>query len=194
MMPAGVVHHRLHTELAQQPMRTPAAGLHPDLIEAQDVRIGMAMRHFAHFVERVHQPLELLRQLGVDGRHAASGQRALQGVGQRPVGIAAHGDVIVDVDELARETAREESGDEQRYVAETLQAALPRRLARGVERIGEHVRQRPDAQAVRGLLVERLGAGKHGEQVDHIGLGLFVDAHPLVFARRVKRVAKEFAQ
>ena len=45
--------------------------------------------------------------------------------GKRAVGLPAHGDVVVDVDQLAGEAGGEESGDEQRHVAEALQAAEP---------------------------------------------------------------------
>ena len=102
--------------------------------------------------------------------------------------------MIVDVDQFARKAAGEKSGDEQRNVAETLQAALPRGGGRRLQRIGQHVGQRPDAQALRRALVQRIGAGEHGEQVDDVCFGLFVDVEMLMFARGVKRVTKEFAQ
>ena len=95
---------------------------------------------------------------------------------------------------LACEAAREESRDEQRNIAETLQAALPGARARRLERIGQHVCQRLDAQAIRGPLIQRIGARKHGEQIDDILFGLLVDVQMLVFARTVKRITKEFAQ
>ena len=44
--------------------------------------------------------------------------------GKRAVGASAHRDVVVDVDELPCETLRKESRDEQRYIAEALQAAV----------------------------------------------------------------------
>ena len=127
-------------------------------------------------------------------RDAAARGGALHGIRQRAVGVAAHRDVIVDVDQFAREAAREESGDEQRDVAEALQRALARGGTRRLERFGQHVRQRPDAQALRRLLVQRVGAREHGEQVDDVLLGLLVDVEMLVLARFVKRVTKKFAQ
>jgi hypothetical protein len=47
--------------------------------------------------------------------------RAAHVVRERAVGAAAHRDVVVDVDQLAREALREEAGDEQRDVAEPAQ-------------------------------------------------------------------------
>ncbi len=175
-------------------MRPRTAGLHPYLVQPQDVRVGVSIGHLADFVQRIHQRLKLLRELRIDGRDAASRHGALHGIRQRAVGVSAHGDVVVDVDQFAREAAREESRDEQRDIAEALQAPLPRGGGRRLERIGQHVRQRPDAQALRRALVQRVGAGEHGEQVDDVLFGLLVDVEMLVFARGVKRVTKEFAQ
>jgi len=52
------------------------------------------------------------------------------------------------------------------------------------------LRQRFDAQALRRALVQRVGAGEHREQVDHVLLGLLVDIEMLMLARSVKRVTK----
>ena len=88
----------------------------------------------------------------------------------------------------------EEAGDEQRHVAEPLQSALPRLGARSLERLGQHVGERPDAQAVGSLLVQRVGAREHGEQVDDVLLRLLLDVEMLMLGRFVKRVTKELAQ
>ena len=86
------------------------------------------------------------------------------------------------------------SGDEQRHIAESLQGALPRDGRRRIQRVGQHVRERPDAQPVGGMLVEGVGARKHREQVDDVLFGLLVDVEMLMFARCVKCVTKKFAQ
>ncbi len=120
--------------------------------------------------------------------------RSLHGIREGAVGVAAHRDVIIDVDQFSRKAACEESRDEQGDIAEPLQSALPRRGARRIQRLGEHVRERLDAQSIRSFFVQRIGARKHGEEVDDVLLGLFVDVEVLVFARCVKRVTEELAQ
>ena len=57
----------------------------------------------------------------------------------------------------------------------------------------QHLGQRLDAHALRGVLVQRVGAGEHREQVDYVLLSLLVDIEMLMLARSVKRVTKEFA-
>jgi hypothetical protein len=102
--------------------------------------------------------------------------------------------VVVDVDQFSGEAAREESGDEQRHIAEALQRAMPHRRARRVERFGEHVRERLDAQPIGRFLVQSVGAREHRQQVDDVLLGLFVDVETLVLARFVKCVTKKLTQ
>src|SRR5260370_4304248 len=150
--------------------------------------------HLADLIEGVVQGLKFPRELRVNRRYAAARHGALHGIRQRAVRVSAHRDVIVDVDQFAREAAREKSRDEQGDVSEALQAPLPRSGCRRLERIRQHLRERPDAQALRRALVQRVGAGEHGEQVDHVLLGLLVDIEMLMLARGVKRVTKEFAQ
>src|SRR6202790_921937 len=150
--------------------------------------------YLADFIEGVDQRLKFPRELRVNRRYAASRDGALHGIRQRAVRVSAHRDVVVDVDQFAREAAREKSRDEQGDVAEALQAPLPRSGGRRLQRIRQHLRKRPDAQALRSALVQRVGAGEHGEQVDHVLLGLLVDIETLMLARGVKRVTKEFAQ
>jgi len=154
----------------------------------------VAVRHVAHFIERIHQTLEFLRQLRVHRGDAAPGHGALQGIRQRAVGVAAHGNVIVDIDQFAREAAREKARDEQRHIAEALQRAMPRAGAGSFQGIRQHMRQRLDAQAVRRLFIERIGPRKHRQQIYDVLLGLLVDVQMLMFARGVKRVTKKFAQ
>ena len=54
--------------------------------------------------------------------------------------------------------------------------------------------ERPDAQPIGGPFVQRVGARKHRQQVDHVLLGLLVDVQVLMLACGVKRVTKEFTQ
>jgi hypothetical protein len=153
----------------------------------------MMIGHLADFIESVDQRLKFARELRVNRRYAAARHGALHGIRQRTVCVSAHRDVVVDVDQFAREAAREKSRDEQGDVAEALQAPLPRSGGRRLERIRQHLRQRSDAQALRRALVQRVGAGEHREQVDDVLLGLLVDIEMLMLARSVKRVTKELA-
>jgi hypothetical protein len=60
--------------------------------------------------------------------------------------------------------------------------------------LGQHVRERSDAQSLRSLLVQRVGTRKHGQKVDDVLLDLFLDVEMLMLGRFVKRITKEFAQ
>src|SRR5262245_22665302 len=88
---------RLDGDPAQQRLRAAAAGLQPDLVEAQDVAVAVRVRHLAHFVECVYEALELLCELAEHARERLAAATA-HAVGERAVGAAAHRDVIVDVD------------------------------------------------------------------------------------------------
>ena len=96
--------------------RTLAAGLDPQLVQAQPVAIRMLVGALADLVERVDHRRELRGQLGEHLAQRAAARRAAI-LGERAVGSSTHGDVVVDVDQLARETGGEEPGDEQRDVA-----------------------------------------------------------------------------
>ena len=113
---------RPDAELHEQAVRARAAGLVPDLVEAQHVARRVLRRAFADLVQRVDQRLELVAELC---EHAA--EHALRSVAGRlrqgPVGAAAHRDVVVDVHRPAREAAGEEAGHEEGDVAEALQRA-----------------------------------------------------------------------
>src|SRR6516165_10103705 len=115
-----------------------AAGLQPDLVETQDVAVGLRARALAHLVQRLDHGLELLGQLREHrGKHASAAARARLREG--PVSAAAHGDVVVDVDELGGEAVSKEAGDEQRYVAKTLQVTQPLGGARPrLQRLAQH--------------------------------------------------------
>ena len=114
--------------------------------------------------------------------------------GKRAVGAPAHGDVIVDVDELAGEALREKSGDEQRHVAQRCKPRLRSRRGRRLERLGQHDHQRLEARARRRSLVERFGTGEQRQQVDDVVLGLVLDRQMLFRERAVQRVAEELPQ
>src|SRR5258708_16121912 len=123
----------MHTEPSEQRVAAGTAGRQPDLVETQDVPVRVRVGALAYFVERVHQRLEFLRQLGKYRRQhpspAPCGRR-----GERRISAPAHGDVVVDVDEPGGEAAREEAGDEERHVAEALQKAVALGGARGLAR------------------------------------------------------------
>src|SRR5579871_6764981 len=87
---AGVA--RIDPEALQQPEAARAAGLEPDLVEPQDVAVGVPVGTLADLVERIHQRLELAGQLGeYPGQRTLAAARG--GMRERAVGTPAHGDV-----------------------------------------------------------------------------------------------------
>ena len=174
-------------------MRARTAGLEPDLVQPQDVGLGVASRRIADLAQRIHQRLELGRQFGKYPSQDLPAA-ARQAARQRAVGAAAHRDVIVDVDQLARKAVGEEAGDEQRHIAQALQAAFALERARRLERIGQHLHQRPEPHAVGGALEQVLRAREQRQQVDHVLLGLVLDCHMLVRQRALQCIVKVLAQ
>src|SRR5690606_27420879 len=116
--------HRRDAESPQYREGARAAGLQPDFVQPQDILVAVRVRVLRHFVEHVHEPLELLRKLQEHRGERLAAQRASHVLSQRAVGASAHGDVIVDIDELAREALREEPRDEQGDVAEATQRCV----------------------------------------------------------------------
>ena len=106
--------------------------------------------------------------------------------------------MVVDVDQLACEAGGEEARDEQRDVAQPLQAAESRLVRRRFHRLAQHHHQRLEARALLRVapiaLIERVGIGKQREQVHHVVLGLVFDRHVLVRQRVMQRVAEEFLE
>ena len=121
------------TESLQDRVRARAAGLQPDLVQPQDVAVGVRVRHLATSLSTSTSRWNFCASSRKTAANARPRSVRAQVVRQRAVGAAAHRDVVVDVDELAREALREESGDEQRDVAEPLQrfVALLRRRRLG---------------------------------------------------------------
>ncbi len=72
----------------------------------------MRVRGLAEFVQRIDERLEFIRQLR---KHAAQNFPAAsrERFPERRIGAAAHRNVVVDVDQLAREATSEEPGYEQ---------------------------------------------------------------------------------
>src|SRR5487761_318759 len=102
---------RIDAEALEKRIGAAAAGLEPDLVEPQDVLVGMRVGCLRELIERIDHGLEFLRQLREDvAEHLALAPS--QRFGENSVGAPSHGDVIVDVDQLAREALREEAGDE----------------------------------------------------------------------------------
>src|SRR5579885_3877708 len=98
-----------------------AAGLEPYLVEPQDVLVGMRICGLRELVERIDHGLEFLRQLREDvAEHPALATR--QRLGEDAVGAPSHGDVIIDVDQLAREALCEEAGDRSEEHTSELQS------------------------------------------------------------------------
>jgi hypothetical protein len=102
--------------------------------------------------------------------------------------------VIVDVDQLARKAVGKEAGDEQRHIAEALQTALTFHCGGRLQRIGQHLHQRPQPHAVGGALIQVLRAREQREQVDHVLLGLVLHCHMLVRQRALQCIVKVHAQ
>src|SRR6185437_15052646 len=114
---------RVDTQALEQRIGAAASGLEPDLVEPQDVLVGMRVGGLGQLVEGIHHGLEFLRQLREDvAQHPALAPG--QHLTKDAVGAPAHRDVIVDVDELAREALRKEAGDEERDIAKPLQVAV----------------------------------------------------------------------
>src|SRR5215472_7007317 len=102
----------IDTEPLELRVAAGAAGLQPDLVETQDVAVGLRARALAHLVQRLDHGLKLLGQLREHrGEHASAAMRGRLREG--PISAAAHGDVVVDVDELRGEAVSEEPGDEK---------------------------------------------------------------------------------
>src|SRR4030088_2337404 len=73
---------RIDAQALENVEATAAAGLQPDLIEPQDVLVGMRVRSLAQLVQRIDHRLKLLGQLAeYVAQHPASSPR--QSFGQR---------------------------------------------------------------------------------------------------------------
>ncbi len=142
----------------------------------------MGVGGLAELIQRIHQRLELVGQLGEHvAEHFAAASR--ERLAQRAVSAATHGNVVVDVDELARKAACKESGNKQGHIPEPLQAAIAVTLGGSLEGIRQHESQRFQAHAVRSSLIESLGTRKQGEQIDDVVLCLIVDRELLLLQR-----------
>src|SRR5579859_1892472 len=97
---------RLYTQTLENVIAALAAGLQPDFIQPQNVLVGMGVVALADFVQCIHHGLKLLGQL-VEHLAQDFSLAARQRVAQRGVGSTAHVNVIVDINELAREALRE---------------------------------------------------------------------------------------
>src|SRR5580704_18363445 len=132
---------RIDAETLELAVAPRATGLQPYLVQAQDVGIRARPVPLAHLVERIDHWLELARQL-TEYAGECPAARMPGRVRQRVVGTTAHGDVVVDVDQLAREAVGKEPGDEKRHVAKALQGAV---LMGGIgwrlERLTQHRRE-----------------------------------------------------
>src|SRR6516164_1286081 len=118
-----------------------------------------------------------------------------RGLRECAVGAPAHGDVVIDVDELGSETLGEEPGDEQRHVPEPLQVAVALGGAwRRRQCLAQHRYQWLQPQAIGSALVQRLGAGEQSQEIYDVVLGLVLDRQVLPHERAMQCVAEEFAQ
>ncbi len=153
----------------------------------------MGIGGLAELVEGVHQRLELVGQLGEHrAEHAPASPR--QRLAERCIRPAAHRNVVVDVDQLARKATREESGNEQGDVAEPLQAPIAVAGAGRFERLRQHDDERLEARACGRALVESLGAREQRQQIDDIVLRLVLDLELLLLQGAVQGVLEELAQ
>jgi hypothetical protein len=108
-----------------------AARTHPLLIQSQYVRVRRQRASFAHLAEHVNARGELARQFIEDiakRRIAAPRERAVRNLSEL--------DVVVDVDEAAREAVGKEPGDEEWEIpdfAKAIALAAAARLQRARE-------------------------------------------------------------
>src|SRR5579863_765333 len=189
--PAGS--RRVDSEALQQTVAAATPRLQPDLVQAQDVLVGVGIRGLADVVQGIHQRLKFLRQLGEDVAEDAR-PAARKCLGERPIRAAAHRDVIVDIDQLAGKALREESSHEQRDISEALQPAVPMLSGGRLERLRKHHDERLEAGAFRGCFIKRFGARKRSEQIDHVVLGLILNFNLLLLERAVQLILEVFPQ
>ena len=109
---AACAGRRLYSQALEYLVRAATARLQPDFIEAQDVAIRMAVGALGEFVQSIDERLEFAGELGKDCTQDPPWAARVRG-GKRAVGTPAHGNVVVNVDELPREALCKESGDEQ---------------------------------------------------------------------------------
>src|SRR5258705_2287619 len=112
--------------LDEQIAAAPAAGPHPFLIESQHVGVGREGTPFTDLAEHV------------DARRKFAGEfvehvteRGIAAPSERSIRALSQLDVVIHVDQAAREAVSEETGDEQRQVADFAEAvalAAPARL------------------------------------------------------------------
>ena len=99
--------HRNHAKRTQLAGRSRRPGTQPDFVQPHDVLIGVHIGRIRNLVEHINERLELGGQFV---EHVAEHGRAApisHGVRKITVSRSAHGDVVVDIDLVARETARE---------------------------------------------------------------------------------------
>ena len=108
---ARTVRERHNAVLVQQFGSASTTGATPHFERADYV--CSCMRPFADLVQHVNQDLEFDGQLPVDGCERTAAKRTPHFLGQGTVGIAAHRDVVIDVDRFASKAVGEETGDEQ---------------------------------------------------------------------------------
>src|SRR4051812_28960482 len=107
---------RIDAETLEQIETSATSRLQPDLIQPQNVFVGMRVRSLADLVQSIHHRLEFRGQLAEDfAQYAPTAPR--HGVSECRIRSAAHGDAIVDVNQLAGKALREKTGNEQRDIA-----------------------------------------------------------------------------
>src|SRR5690349_5416946 len=141
------------------------------LVEADEAAVRAQVGELRDLGEEVDELREALRQLPEQLLRA---RRAARLVGEGVVGPLAHRDVVVDVNDRARERVAEEPRHEERGVAEALQVP-PARLAVALERALQDERERLAAGLPRRLR-QPLALEVLGEEVHEVVLGRLLDA------------------
>lgn len=143
-------------------------------------------------VEELDEPTELLGEFTEEATQRRPACPALE-VGDEPVGGAAHADVVVYVDGLAAQGAREEARDEERHVADLPEAVAALVRVAGTGGVGEHERERAVRRAPRGA-----GQGPWVREVleesDEVETGFVGKLEVLAVAGLVDGLEEELAQ
>src|SRR5689334_7602785 len=161
------------TALAEPLRDALRAGEEEALVEADEAAVRVQVGQLRDLGEEVDEHGEALRQLA---EQLLRPRRAARLVGEGVVGALAHGDVVVDVHDRARERVAEEAGHEERGVAEALQVP-PARLAVPLERALEDEREGLEARLPGRLRREQpLALEVLGEEVHEVVLGGLLDA------------------
>jgi len=172
-------------ETGEQGGHAAAPRLDPALVETHHRLIRGELALLGDLAEEVRELGEAARELG---KHLGPEDARVFVLGQAGVGEAAHGLVVVEVDQAPAHAVREEAGDEEGGVAhraQQLRAVAARRLDRA------HVEDGQGRLVVAGLAGRQLATDAAGQQVHEIELRELGRAHLLVIHRPLQLFTEE---